>query len=159
VTDGHEGFCLDTSALINPWNIFYALDVAPGYWSSIQRLIASGKVVVSEEVREEIEKVDDGLRAWTRTNVARWHPLSDEVQVAVTEIMAKHPRLVDNRTNRSRADPFVIATAVVVKAVVVTTEGPGSEARPTIPYVCARMNIPCVGVLDFVRQAQIRLSS
>lgn len=154
---GQEVFCLDTSALINPWNIFYAPDVAPGYWSDLERLILDSRVVLSEEVREEIEKVDDGLRAWARSKVARWHPLSDEVQTVVTQIMDAYPRLVDNRANRSRADPFVIATAKVVGAVVVTTEGPGSENRPSIPFVCSRMKVECTDVLQFVRQAGIRL--
>jgi len=152
-------FCLDTSALINPWNIFYAPDVAPGYWSGIGRLLADARVVLSEEVREEIEKVDDGLRAWARSNVPRWHPLTDDVQEVVTQVMAAYPRLVDNRSNRSRADPFVIATAKVLAATVVTTEGPGSENRPTIPFVCSRMNVDCIGVLPFVREAGIRLGA
>ena len=151
-------YCLDTSALINPWNSFYAPDVAPGYWSGIERLVADGRVVLSEEVRQEIEKVDDGLRDWTRARIPRWHPLTDAVQAVVTEIMTDYGRLVDNRTGRSRADPFVIATAKALGAKVVTTEGPGSDRRPTIPWVCNRMGVPCLDVLAFVREARLRLA-
>jgi hypothetical protein len=154
VTEVTALYCLDTSALINPWNIFYAPDVAPGYWTGIEGLVADGRVVLSEE----LEKVDDGLRDWARVRIARWHPLTDAVQSVVTEIMTDHAKLVDNRTGRSRADPFVIATAKALGAKVVSMEGPGSERRPTIPWVCNRMAVPCLDVLAFVREAGLRLA-
>lgn len=149
--------CLDTSAFINPWNLYYAPDLLPGYWRDIPRLIAEGRVVVSEEVREEISKEDD-LKAWTTANITTWHPLTDDIQEVVKEIMANWGELVDSRKDRSRADPFVIATAKVVGATVVTAEKHGTAKNPRIPYVCERLEVPCCDVYTFVRDAKINLA-
>ena len=150
-------WCLDTSALINPWKGYYAPDLAPGYWRTLPEMVMRGRAVVSEEVREEIERADDGLWSWTQANISSWHPLTDEVQAVVTEIMARWTRLVDSRKLRSRADPFVIATAKVVGATVVTSEGYGTENKPQIPYVCGQLDVQCVDIFEFVRLAGIPL--
>lgn len=152
-----RGWCLDTSAFINPWKGYYAPDLAPGYWRSLPEMVLRGHAVVSEEVREEIERADDSLWSWAQTNIASWHPLTDEVQAAVTEIMGRWGRLVDSRKLRSRADPFVIATAKVVGATVVTSESRGTEDKPRIPYVCDQLGVPCVDIFEFVRLAKIPL--
>lgn len=152
-----RGWCLDTSAFINPWKGYYAPDLAPGYWRTLPEMVVRGDAVVSEEVREEIERADDSLWSWAQANISSWHPLTDEVQAAVTEIMARWGRLVDSRKLRSRADPFVIATAKVVGATVVTSEGRGTEDKPRIPYVCDQMGVPCVDIFEFVRLAKIPL--
>lgn len=152
-----QTWCLDTSAFINPWKGYYAPDLAPGYWRSLPEMLMRGSAVVSEEVREEIERTDDSLWSWAQANISAWHPLTDEVQATVTEIMARWGRLVDSRKLRSRADPFVIATAKVVGATVVTSEGRGTEDKPRIPYVCDQLGVPCVDIFEFVRLARIPL--
>lgn len=68
MTDDQAIYCLDTSALINPWNGYYAPDLVHGYWRDIPRLVREGRVVISEEVREEVSKEDD-LKAWARDNI------------------------------------------------------------------------------------------
>ncbi len=150
-------YCLDTSALINPWNRYYAPDLAPGYWRDIPRLVQEKRVVMSEEVRDEIDRVEDDLKAWARSNVPTWHPLTDDVQEIVSHIMGNWGQLVDVRKDRSRADPFVIATAKVLGAVVVTDEKHGTTKDPRIPFVCERLNVPCMNVYAFVREAEVRL--
>ena len=102
MTDGRS-WCLDTSAFINPWRGYYAPDLAPGYWRTLPEMVIRGRAVVSEEVRQEIERADDGLWSWAQENISSWHPLTDEVQAVVTEIMSRWGRLVDSRKLRSRA--------------------------------------------------------
>ena len=89
---------------------------------------------------------------WATGNVPRWHPITDEVQEVVSEIMAKWGKLVDHRKDRSRADPFIIATAKVLGATVVTDEKHGSAKDPRIPYVCVGLDVRCVDVYKFVRE-------
>lgn len=156
MTDGRS-WCLDTSAFINPWKGYYAPDLAPGYWRTLPEMVIRGRAVVSEEVRQEIERADDGLWSWAQENISSWHPLTDEVQAVVTEIMSRWGRLVDSRKLRSRADPFVIATAKVTGATVVTSEGYGTEIKPQIPYVCGQLDVRCVDIFEFVRLARIPL--
>jgi hypothetical protein len=150
-------YCLDTSALINPWNRHYAPDLAPGYWRDVPRLVADKRAILSEEVREELERVEDALRDWARANIAAWHPLTDPIQAVVGQIMANWGQLVDVRKDRSRADPFVIATAKIAGAIVVTDEKHGTEKDPRIPFVCEQLDVPWLDVPSFVREARIQL--
>jgi hypothetical protein len=150
-------WCLDTSAFVNPWNKTYPPDIAPGYWSALTRLLGEHRLVASEEVRREIEQVEDDLLHWVKTHITYWYPLTDAVQGMVTNVMASHPKLVDARKGRSRADPFVIGTAVAAGATIVTTEEYGTPKKPKVPMVCDAYEIPCVGVLDFIRAERIRI--
>ncbi len=79
-------------------------------------------------------------------------PLDEEIQLIAMELLAEHPRLVDTHRGRSQADPFVIATAVKLGAVVVTGEKRrGNLTIPKIPDVCEAMGIPCMTFLEMLR--------
>jgi Domain of unknown function (DUF4411) len=153
-----EIYCLDTSALINPWRKMWPPDLLPGFWEDVATLALSGRVIFSEEVREELNHKDDELASWAKENIRTWQPLTDEIQECVREIMRNWGKLVDHRNNHGSADPFVIATAKVLRATVVTEEGHGTEKKVLIPYVCTQLDVPCVGVLEFVRATKIRLA-
>ena len=153
-----EIYCLDTSALINPWRKMWPPDLLPGFWEDVVALILSGRVIVSEEVREELSKKDDQLASWAKANIQSWQPLTADIQECVRDIMRNWGKLVDHRNNHGSADPFVIATAKVLGATVVTEEGHGTEKKVLIPYVCDQLGVRCVGVLDFVRATKIRLA-
>lgn len=153
-----EVYCLDTSALVNPWRRMWPPDLAPGYWEGVEALAVSGRIVLSEEVREELLHKDDELASWAMATIRTWHPLTDEIQECVREIMRNWGKLVDHRRNRGSADPFVIATAKVLGAIVVTDEGPGNEKDVRIPYVCSQIDVRCLGLLEFVRATRIRLA-
>jgi len=66
--------------------------------------------------------------------------------------MADYPRLVDNRRERSVADPFVIALAQELKLKVVTNENGGTTETPMIPSVCRDLRLPCIGIPDFIEE-------
>jgi predicted nuclease of predicted toxin-antitoxin system len=78
--------------------------------------------------------------------------------------MAKDPShqlLVDNRKNRSLADPWVIAHAMKENACVVTKEEKiiASNSRTVkIPNVCQGMNVRCINDSDFVSEVNIEFS-
>jgi len=79
--------------------------------------------------------------------------LDGEIQEAVTEILAAHPRLVESGGKRSAADPFVIAVARVHKCAVVTGESAsGKITKPRIPDVCAALGIEVLSFLGVFRR-------
>jgi hypothetical protein len=131
-------------------------DLIPSYWSGVASMNASGRALLSEEVKRELARKDDQLHAWAAANIVNWHPVTTEIQECVLEIMARWGRLVDQRPGHGSADPFVIATARVTRSIVITDESPvGTEAKPKIPFVCQQLGVEWANPLDFVRRTGI----
>jgi hypothetical protein len=81
--------------------------------------------------------------------------IDEKIQRIALELLEAHPRLVDTHRNRSQADPFVIATAEHLKAVVVTGEKPrGKLDIPKIPDVCEARDIRCITFLEMLRELE-----
>jgi len=114
-------------------------------------LIQEGRLISSEEVLREIERKEDSLFAWAKEREQMFIPLDDDIQSATQLVLAKFPKLVDSRTGKSFADPFVIATAQVTRTTVVTGErNEGTPKRPKIPNVCSALGIPWMGTVALI---------
>jgi hypothetical protein len=79
---------------------------------------------------------DDRVRAWE----------SGEVQPTIAQC-----------SDRSGADPFVVALARACGGVVVTEETRRSIERPKIPGVCDAIGVRCIGLVDFVEEQGLDL--
>ncbi len=115
-------------------------------------LATANRLLVPEEVYEELRAQDDDLLTWVRAR-------KDSVVQATTRammlearaVLADHPRLTQTGTGRGRADPFVIALAALQGCPVVTQEQGGTAAKPRIPFVCGDRAIACMSFLDVIR--------
>jgi hypothetical protein len=135
-------YCVDTSAWLDGWVRDYPEDVFP-----------SLMIKCSEEVYVELEKKDDGIHDWLKSRKQAIVPIDQEIQRIVSQLLAAHPRLVDTHRSRSQADPFVIATAERLRAVVVTGEKPrGKLDTPKIPDICGVRNLRCISFLEMLRE-------
>ncbi len=147
-------FCLDTSAWMDGWSRDYPKDVFPSLWKNLETQITTGNIKSSEEVYVEIKKKDDELYSWLKNRKIKiFVPIEEEIQELVSEILADHPRLVDTKKNRSQADPFVIATAEYLNAVLVTGEKASNKIEiPKIPDVCQHRGVACCSFLEMLRR-------
>jgi hypothetical protein len=151
-------YSLDTSALLNAWRRAYPPDLFPTLWDNIDGLVANGTVIATEEVLIELGKKDDEVYAWAKQRAEMFVPIDGQVQQLVSAILQSYPRLIDNRTNRSGADPFVIALAIVESCTVVTNEhATGNQAKPNIPDVCSGMGIRCISLVELIREQNWRI--
>jgi hypothetical protein len=136
----------------------YPLDVFPGAWALLENLAASGSLVSSDEVPTELRNEDDDVYAWAKGHETIFLPLSHEVQNKAKEILRTHPNLVDLKKRKSGADPFLIATAVLLNCSLVTEEKPsGGPNRSKIPDVCRYYHVDCFGILEMLRREGLRL--
>lgn len=151
-------YCVDTSAWLDGWARDYPEDVFPSLWVKLAECVAAGVVKCSEEVYVELSKKDDGIHKWMLANKGVVVPIDENIQRIVSELLAKHPRLVDTHRNRSQADPFVIATAECLpNAIVVTGEKRrGKMDIPKIPDVCDARNLRCITFLEMLRELDWR---
>jgi hypothetical protein len=145
-------YCFDTSVLIQSWNDVYPPASFPGLWTRLGELIDSGDIVSSDEVKREIEAKDDLLLAWCKPRDGMFLPLTEAIQTTATGLLAALPRLVDARTGKSMADPFVVATAHETGTILVTQERPtGTLTRPKIPEACGHLGVRWMNLLGVIQ--------
>ncbi len=146
-------YSIDTSSLLAGWVRHYPPDVFPPVWEKIEELITQGHLRATEEVLYELKKQDDEVYRWARARPGFIVAIDEAIQLEVRDILRHHPKLIDERKNRSGADPFVIALAAVNKGIVVCNELPSRAAnRPHIPDVCATRGIKWIDFLALLRQ-------
>jgi Domain of unknown function (DUF4411) len=106
-------YCLDTSALIEPWVRLYPPDVFPQLWKKLEELIGDGSLRAPVEVRRELERQSDDLHKWVTASEALFVEIDAAQAAKVKEIVNAFPNLVKPNSTKSAADPFVIALAEV----------------------------------------------
>jgi hypothetical protein len=155
-------YVIDTSSLarLRPNNrrSSYDLSVFPGVRDALQDLITEGRLFSSLLVYKELEdysSVGDELQKWINSNTEIFLPPTRDIQNFARMILAIFPNWIDVEKNKNDADPFVIATANSIDAIVVTEEDeiimqPNTK-NIKIPNVCRRFNLECCNILDLLR--------
>lgn len=151
-------YCLDTSALIEPWVRTYPPDVFSPVWDKLAELAEAHVIAAPIDVRLELERQSDGLFAWVDA-LPEFFIEPDRAQIErVTAIVNAYPDLVKPNSPKSQADPFVIAAAELAGVPVVTYENMArKDCAPKIPNVCADRKIQVVTLLDVLRAEGLRL--
>jgi hypothetical protein len=138
------------------WVRYYPPDVFPTLWQNLDQFIESGEIVSTEEVYIETAKKADELHEWIKDRKHMLISLSPDIQRVATDLLTDYPRLVDTLKGRSQADPFVIATAIEIKADVVTGEvRTGNLTKPRIPDVCDARGIRWINFLQMIRELKL----
>lgn len=144
-------YCIDTSSLLHGWLRAYPPKRFPGLWKALDNLIAEKRLVASLEVYTELCKKDDEVAEWAKERKeALFVDIDEAVQVAVVNIMANFPKLVDTGKGKSGGDPFVIALALARGLAVVTQEAGGTADKPRIPFVCEQYGIRSLNLLSLI---------
>ena len=149
-------YCVDTSGWLDGWQRHYPPDVFPTLWAKIDALITAGEIISSEEVYFELERKSDDLHDWVKGRKQMLVALDEAIQMRAVALLGEYPRLVDTLRGRSKADPFVVATAMERNAVVVTGEIiSGNLEKPRIPDVCQVKAIRCINFLQMIRELKL----
>jgi hypothetical protein len=136
----------------------YPFEIFPGVWEKIEKMISDGLICSIDEVYFEIVDQDDILSGWAKKRHHIFLPIDEDVQQNATNVLQTHSNLLDLRKNKSGADPFLIAAAMVHKCAVVTEEKPsGGPDRSKIPDVCKAYGIECIRVLEMLKREGLRL--
>jgi len=147
-----QGYCIDTSALIDLRNRFYPPDIFQSLWKDIEDLIKQGLLIAPQEVYDEISKKDDELLEWARRFKFMFENLDTFQSEEAKTVMTDFPNLVDPFKQIPDADPFVIALAKTKNWKVITSEKHGSSSHPKIPDACRRYGISCLSLIEFFRE-------
>lgn len=137
-------YSFDTSALIDGIERFYPVANFPALWQRIDELIASGRLLVSEEVWREAIRSDAPLKEWClesgRNRKECIYTTDASVAAVAGAITGQFPNWAQ-QGNKNGADPFVIAVAEVKGSMVISGEKDGGPGKPKIPYVCKERQV------------------
>ena len=146
-------YCIDSSALIDLWRVYYSPDVFPGIWKDLELSIKKGLIYAPREVYFELQERDDALFTWAKENNAMFVDLNEKELRAVRDVLKDHPNVIDSKKTTQAADPFVIALSMVRGWTLVTSEkASGDIGHPKIPDVCQRIGLKCIKVMDLFRE-------
>ncbi len=149
-------YCLDTNVYIEAWNRYYSFDLCPEYRSTLNELAMEWIIFSPEEVKIELDRIDDGLKNRIKWKTYLFHPIDEIIQKTVIDIMRSHPKIISSKGKSSGADPWVIACAYVNWATLVTKEvGTWSLKNPKIPDVCKDMWIDYIDDFEFLKEIWI----
>ena len=149
-------YSLDTSALFAAFNERYPIENFPPFWRKIKALIKNHRLKMAEIAFEEAMR-DTGVQQWRDQNqlepYLQW-TTDNSIQVAVSDILSIFPKLLDDRSGKSGADPWVVALAIVFpNCIVLTEEGPtNSPNRPKIPEACSHFGVEYISLVDLIRR-------
>ena len=152
-------YSIDTSALIHCYSEKYPPDSFPSLWDRLTQDIEDGILIASIEVFNELQKKDTALATWAKQNKQMFHETDLGIQKSVKAVLSTDPYqlLVNNSKDRTEADVFVIALAMVRGAIVVTEENRSdSNKRPKIPDVCDKLNIQSINTVQYIIQRKWR---
>lgn len=147
-----ERYAIDACSLINAAKN-YSMKKATfsSLWKKIQELIETGSLISTIEVKEELK--DDDLVQWSKQNSQLFLPLREDIQRKATDILRDFPTMIKMKsTGNSNADPFLIATALIEQATIVSDERIGDESTGDyhIPNVCQKYGIACISLNEFL---------
>jgi hypothetical protein len=143
-------FCMDSSGVLDGWIRYYPPIIIPSLELCFDQLASEKRLLIPQEVAIELIKKDDGAAKWIRRMKICHVAPNKDIQDAVTTILEQFPKLTGQGGNRSGADPFVIATAMVRDAVVVTGEDKGGPKNPKIPWVCEQLGLKCMSFTELI---------
>ena len=149
-------YCFDTSAFIDAWRRYYLphLEFCKPVWKLIDELMSSERIIISEEVLNELKDKDDEIFKF----VKRYPKIVREIDEKQTEIASKilesHSQIIDKKkTTKNHADIFVMALASITGSTVVTFEG--DNGGYGIPTVCKPYKIECLRFQQFLEKEKI----
>lgn len=149
-----EKYAIDTCSLINASKNYNLNKKAFEHiWGRFHELIEMGCLISTSEVLDEIK--DDDLAEWSKVHYSLFLPLTEAVQKKTSEILHDYPTIIKMKsTGNSNADPFLIATAILENATIVSDERVGDEKTHDfhIPNICKKYGIECITLTEFLNR-------
>ena len=142
-------YVIDACALIDAAkNYNMSKKTFSNIWETLDKMVEDGCLISSAEILDELK--DDDIEKWGKQHKKAFLPLSREIQEKAIEILEKYPNMIKIATKASsNGDPFLIATALVEDAVVVSNEKRGENK---IPNICEKMGVEHIDLNGFLNE-------
>lgn len=144
-------YIIDACALIDA-SKNYPLDRKSfqSIWEKLEEMFKNNTLISSSEIFDEVK--DRDIAEWLKPYKNNFLPLDEEIQKYTKDVLKQFPRMINinkNKKSSSNGDPFLIATAIKKKGIIVTNEGKGENK---IPNVSKYFNIETIRLDQFIRE-------
>lgn len=157
-------YWLDSNVLMEAHHRYYSFDIAPGFWTSLEVHAKSDALRSPQNVLDEITEQKDVLATWAKALGGElFVQAGKDEQLAVGTIsqyvLGKYPQSAAN-VFLGKADPWVIAHALINQGTVVTQEVrvDANSKKVKIPNVCDQFKVPCINTYDLLRRLKVKLN-
>lgn len=161
-------YLLDANVFIQAYRLYYAFDLAPGFWSKLAIHAQDGQVKSVDRVLDEINMKDDELKKWTNREFGRWFEDTRQQDVlgAYASIIgwaqkeSYKERAKKDFAQANNADAWVVAHALAKGFIVVTQERYNAEIKRKIPIpnVCHKFGIRCLNTFEMMRELNMTIN-
>ena len=143
-----EKFLIDSNSFMTPYRQYYAFDLVPTYWKELSKCMDTGKIVLLDMVKGEIDKGRDDLAEWVdkQTGFIICNHVNATIIGKYQEILQYvqncglyKEQALRNWGSADIADPWLIAAAAVNDYTIITAEVPSSGVSPKTPNKNAKI--------------------
>lgn len=171
------GYLLDSNVFIAAHRNFYAHDIVPSFWQWLDE-DAAEKVFIIDKVNNELQKDEDFLSSWIKNFLSR-NPENLIKTSSDQEIIDNYSKVIHHLSvcgfykpesfsqwfEADKADPFLIATAMVKDLQIVTLERRHpdlnikipTKREPKIPDVADALRVDCIDLYEFMRSLDCKI--
>jgi hypothetical protein len=156
-------YVLDSNVFIDAKNRHYGFDFMPGFWDWIVAQHAAGVLCSIDDVKKELEAIQDDLTTWAKNNSAIFLPIDASVQSSMQQLAAwatGHSGYSGAAASGflGVADYPLVAFAHTYSHTVVTHErsAPNSQKKIQIPDACTAFGVPCIDPFTMLRTEKAR---
>lgn len=159
-------YLLDANTYIQAKNFHYQMSFCPAYWHWLDHHTGLGNIKSISSVYDELADGTDELSQWVKGRKGHFISVEDQgiqqqfahVAAHVAALEGKNPLDVANFL--SKADPWLISTAIVNGATIVTHEVlvPPSSSKVKIPNICNDFDVPFITTWDLLNVLQAEFS-
>lgn len=161
-----DKYLIDANIFITAHRQYYSFDIVPSFWEQLVEK-ASDKIVIIEQVKNELLKGEDILADWYNNECSKFTVLGIPDQ-KVIESYSKIINTINESVqfNQSAKDEFARVTDSWLCAYglawgmpIVTLEKFDADIKRKIkiPNVCEEFGIKYIDLMQFMREVNIRI--
>lgn len=156
-------YLLDANTYIEAKNLYYGMDICPGYWQWLDIQFQNNLVNSVHSVFSELNGYGDELSEWVKERRDQFLSVTDDetqdIYARIVQFVADGDYQAANRDQfLAGADPWLIAKAGVIGSVVVTHETMvGDDSKKVkIPNICVQFGIEFLNSFELLKILQAR---
>ena len=143
-----EKFLIDSNSFMTPYRQYYAFDLIPTYWKELSKRAESGRLVLLDMVKDEIDKGGDELADWVgkQSGFEICNHVTPEIIYKYQEILQYvqscglyKEQALQAWAPSHIADPWLIAAAAVNGYTIITAEVSSGGLSPKTPNKNAKI--------------------